>query len=227
MRARRIAVVPHPAEAMFALVDDIESYPQFLNWCERAEVSRDGENVRAALHVRRFGIRTFFATENVHCQPRSIDMHLAGGPLRSLRGRWEFADLGDGRSRVEFFIEFHAMPGPLGRALERIFEMAFDGFVRNFAERARTLYGENDGRLSVTVACAESGERALALPPGSTVGDALAAAGREDAELVGVFGAECERGRPLAPGDRVEIYRRLPRDPREARRERAARRTAG
>lgn len=68
----------------------------------------------------------------------------------------------------------------------------------------------------------------LALPAGATVADALAAAADRvpfdgldlEAAPVGVFGDRVERDRPLENGDRVEIYRPLTIDPREARRRR-------
>jgi uncharacterized protein len=70
---------------------------------------------------------------------------------------------------------------------------------------------------------------AVRLSAGATVADALAAVAThapfDELDLaavpVGVFGDRCERHRPLADGDRVEIYRRLHIDPREARRKRA------
>jgi putative ubiquitin-RnfH superfamily antitoxin RatB of RatAB toxin-antitoxin module len=41
---------------------------------------------------------------------------------------------------------------------------------------------------------------------------------------VGIWGLECPRTQQLRAGDRVELYRLLPRDPRQARRERVRRR---
>lgn len=74
----------------------------------------------------------------------------------------------------------------------------------------------------------------LELPPGATVGMALAEARSRCARLetarvaaidwtgpVGVFGERCGPDRPLEPGDRIEIYRALRSDPRESRRRRA------
>ncbi len=67
------------------------------------------------------------------------------------------------------------------------------------------------------------------LPRGASVAEALAAArtlapevdaGWEDAE-VGVFGEPCSRTHVPQDGDRIEIYRPLAEDPRQARRERA------
>ena len=64
---------------------------------------------------------------------------------------------------------------------------------------------------------------AVELPAGSRVRDALKASGFS-AEAVGVFGKQVALDAPLSDGDRVEIYRALKLDPKEARRRRARRR---
>ena len=85
------------------------------------------------------------------------------------------------------------------------------------------------GPLDVEVVCALPERQfvvALQLPAGATVADALAAsalAGRPEVPdlarcAVGVWGEEVERSRRLQAGDRVEIYRPLIVEPREARR---------
>ena len=58
------------------------------------------------------------------------------------------------------------------------------------------------------------------LPAGATVRDALAASGLEG-HAFGVFGKRVELDQPLKDGDRVEVYRPLAIDPKEARRRRA------
>jgi putative ubiquitin-RnfH superfamily antitoxin RatB of RatAB toxin-antitoxin module len=73
-------------------------------------------------------------------------------------------------------------------------------------------------------------EVALQLPGGATVGDALAASGLQarhpqvDLAVLpaGVWGALCERSQRLRDRDRVELYRALQVDPKEARRRRQA-----
>jgi putative ubiquitin-RnfH superfamily antitoxin RatB of RatAB toxin-antitoxin module len=69
------------------------------------------------------------------------------------------------------------------------------------------------------------------LPAGATVGEAIAASGilarfpeiGLNQAAVGVFGERCALDAPVSHGDRVEIYRRLQADPKEARRRRARR----
>ena len=71
----------------------------------------------------------------------------------------------------------------------------------------------------------------VSLPPGATVRDAVLASGvlARHPEIVlekqafGIFGKRAPLETPLAPGDRVEVYRALAMDPKEARRQRAAR----
>jgi len=74
----------------------------------------------------------------------------------------------------------------------------------------------------------EVDEIELRLPAGATVADALAASGMQarhpqiDLSVlpVGIWGAFCERHDALRDRDRVELYRPLRVDPKEARRQR-------
>jgi putative ubiquitin-RnfH superfamily antitoxin RatB of RatAB toxin-antitoxin module len=87
-------------------------------------------------------------------------------------------------------------------------------------------------RIAVSVVCAEP-ERVfdaeLVLPRGSTVADAIERSGirdaRPDVEIradhVGIFARKVPLDAVLHEGDRVEIYRPLMIDPKEARRKRA------
>ena len=65
---------------------------------------------------------------------------------------------------------------------------------------------------------------ALILPAGSTLADALAGRRLPAGAKPGVFGRVVPATTRLEDGDRVEIYRPLAIDPKEARRRRAAQR---
>lgn len=97
--------------------------------------------------------------------------------------------------------------------------------------------GRADSRVTVaaTVVCCLPGrqhEFAVELPGGATLRDAVLASGllaaepglAADALDLGVHGQPCAPATPLRAGDRVEVYRRLLIDPKEARRLRAERR---
>ena len=86
--------------------------------------------------------------------------------------------------------------------------------------------------LSVAVACSPADglaeECRIELPAGATLIDALRASGVLERyphidlarQAVGVWGRVCALEAPLKEGDRVEIYRPLQVDPKEARRRR-------
>jgi len=88
--------------------------------------------------------------------------------------------------------------------------------------------------MRVEVIYAMPGEQ-LALevevPAGATVREAIAASGiltrfpeiSLEQVAVGIYGERCALDAPVAEGDRIEIYRRLQADPKEARRRRARR----
>ena len=83
-------------------------------------------------------------------------------------------------------------------------------------------------RIEVVYALPEGeGSVALHLPAGSTALDALKASGLLDRfpgeHRIGVYGKVVAPQARLADGDRVEIYRPLRLDPKEARRRRALR----
>jgi putative ubiquitin-RnfH superfamily antitoxin RatB of RatAB toxin-antitoxin module len=80
-------------------------------------------------------------------------------------------------------------------------------------------------KIEVVYALPQSTRRvSLDLSPGATLRDALAASGLEvnlETLAFGIYGRRAELDHPLAEGDRVEIYRPLAMDPKEARRLRA------
>ena len=90
-------------------------------------------------------------------------------------------------------------------------------------------------RIVVEVAYAETGCQTLVkleVPEGTTVAEAIALSGIETAHpqvdvgvmKTGIFGTLVPRQAMLREGDRVEIYRALETDPKEARRRRSRRR---
>ena len=64
-RIQRSALLPYPAQALFDLVNDVASYPQFLPWCSASEVLEVSEtHMLASLEVAKGGIGQRFVTRN-------------------------------------------------------------------------------------------------------------------------------------------------------------------
>jgi ribosome-associated toxin RatA of RatAB toxin-antitoxin module len=138
----RSALTPHSPAQMFALVEDIERYPEFLPWVSRAELleRRDNE-VIGRLEMHRAGVTEKFTTRNVLDPPREITLQLVSGPFRTLEGRWTFENIADRGTRVSLFVRFEFSNSVLALLLTRSFERNCTDLLNAFVARARKVYG--------------------------------------------------------------------------------------
>jgi ribosome-associated toxin RatA of RatAB toxin-antitoxin module len=142
-RVTRSAIVPHGAREMYDLVEDIESYPRFLPWCTAAAVEeRTPASVRATLTVGMRGLRQSFTTHNDLEPGEAMHMRLVKGPFRRFSALWRFKALSQEACAIEFTLEYE-LAGPLGRALQPLFDRIADTMVDAFTRRAAELYGRS------------------------------------------------------------------------------------
>ncbi len=136
---KRWALVGRPPAAMFALINDIESYPEFLPWCTHARVqSRSALEIVATLGVRHGALHGEFTTRNTLEPDRSILMQLVSGPFRALQGEWRLTPVDGHGCRVELAMRF-AFKNPLtGLLLEPRFAETVGSLVDAFVARARS-----------------------------------------------------------------------------------------
>ncbi len=142
-RVDRSVLVPYSDAQMFALVQDVAHYPQFLPWCPAAHVrplGTDGD-VEARVDIAYLGVRSHFTTRNVHHFPARIELTLVDGPFRTLRGQWRFLALGADACKVGLVLEYGFSAGVLGRLIAPVFERVTSSLVDAFAARAEQLYG--------------------------------------------------------------------------------------
>jgi ribosome-associated toxin RatA of RatAB toxin-antitoxin module len=139
----RSALTPYSPAQMFALVEDIERYPEFLPWVSRAQLleRREGE-ILGALEMHRAGVTERFTTRNVLTPPREITLHLVSGPFRTLEGRWTFENIADRGARVSLSVRFEFANPVLALLLTRTFEKNCTDLLNAFVQRARKLYGQ-------------------------------------------------------------------------------------
>ena len=139
----RHAIVPFAPAAMYELVADIEHYPDFLPWCEAADiVSRADDEVVASLTIGLGALRTSFTTANKLDGPQALIMTLVEGPFSSLEGRWRFDALGDSGCKVSLDIEFEFASTTQELWLWSIFESVCYDLIDAFTSRAQSLYDE-------------------------------------------------------------------------------------
>ena len=94
-RVRRSALLPHPTPQVFALVNDIDRYADFLPWCVASEVlHRDQAAVTGRIEIVAHGHREVLVTRNELAGQREIRLTLVEGPFRTFDGCWLFTPLG-------------------------------------------------------------------------------------------------------------------------------------
>lgn len=141
-KVQRSALVPYTAEEMFRLVDDVESYPEFLPWCNDACIdSRNGDDIEATLELHKGGVSNHFTTLNRRREFESIDLSLVGGPFRHLEGGWRFQDLGDKGCKVSLDLEFQFESKLVDMMFGGFFEETCNSLVDAFTKRAVSVYG--------------------------------------------------------------------------------------
>jgi len=136
------ALVPYSPTEMFALVDDIDSYPEFLPWCSAARVvSRSDDEVCASISISKSGVDKSFVTCNRNQKNKMIEMRLKEGPFKHLQGYWRFDPLGDEGCKVSLDLEFEFSSRVLGMVIGPVFNQVANSLVDSFQQRALDVYG--------------------------------------------------------------------------------------
>jgi len=137
------ALVPHSAEEMYALVDDIESYPDFLPWCKSSTVwSRDENEVKASIELARGAINKTFTTLNRVQKGKMIEIRLIDGPFRHLEGFWRFEALNEQACKVLLDLEYEFSNRLLKMTIGPVFDRIANSLMDAFCQRAGKVYGK-------------------------------------------------------------------------------------
>ncbi|MBB3771339.1 coenzyme Q-binding protein COQ10 [Angulomicrobium tetraedrale] len=133
---------------MFALVADVERYPEFVPLCESLHVRRrvaSGEGVDilvADMSVAYKVFRESFTSRVSLDRPRlAITVEYLDGPFSRLENRWTFRPVEGGGCEVEFFISYEFRSRTLGLLMGAMFDAAFRRFSDAFEARADQVYG--------------------------------------------------------------------------------------
>lgn len=147
-------VVKHSPDQMFALVADVERYPEFLPMCEalsiRSRRERDGVTLLVAdMTVGYKAIRETF-TSQVVLKPADnrIDVKYIDGPFRYLNNRWRFEEAPGGGTSIHFFIDYEFKNRILGALMGAMFDRAFRMFAEAFEKRADAIFGSGEAPAS-------------------------------------------------------------------------------
>jgi ribosome-associated toxin RatA of RatAB toxin-antitoxin module len=136
-------LVPYSAEQMFALVDTVADYPQFLPWCGGASSGTpDGNRVQATVNINYHHIKHSFTTLNQRTPPERIEMKLLDGPFKLLDGSWSFIALSPTACKIEFRLHYEFSSKLLEKVVGPVFHYIANSFVDAFIHRADKVYAD-------------------------------------------------------------------------------------
>ena len=142
---QRSALVMHSDKSMYDLVNDVASYPQFMEGCQAAEIfEHTDQQMVARLDLKKGGVKTSFMTRNSLQAPSVIEMNLEDGPFKSLKGVWTFKPLTPQACKVSLDLEFEFNNMAVGLAASKLFSTMANELVDSLCRRADQIYGNTN-----------------------------------------------------------------------------------
>ncbi len=144
---RKSVLLWYSPSEMYDLVTAVEAYPQFLPWCDKAEVlERHEDGITARLGLAYMGVRHAFTTRNTQVPGSSVAVQLVDGPFSLLDGTWLFHPLGRPGSeqlacKIEFDLRYAFASAALETVVSPVFDKVANTFVDSFVRRAEGVYG--------------------------------------------------------------------------------------
>jgi len=140
MEVHKTALVDHPVESMFDLIEAAENYPQFLPWCASAVIlERTDTIVAARVVVNYHGAKFTLVTRNPKRRPEWMAIDMEQGPFRRFAGNWHLSPLGADGCKIEFRLHYDFASPVLARVAGPVFDRIANTLVDAFVTRASTL----------------------------------------------------------------------------------------
>ncbi|MGN6149608.1 MAG: type II toxin-antitoxin system RatA family toxin [Rhizomicrobium sp.] len=137
-------VVPYPADLMFAIVADVERYPEFVPWTVSLRILKrepfgEGEVLTAETVVGYRALRERYKSRVVlDPKARTVNVTQVDGVFRELENHWRFIPEGSG-CRVDFSIRFKFKSKMLEAVAGAAFGLVVTQMTKAFEDRARKL----------------------------------------------------------------------------------------
>ncbi|BAS67996.1 MAG: type II toxin-antitoxin system RatA family toxin [Gammaproteobacteria bacterium] len=136
------AIVSYSCSQMYQLVNQINDYPQFLNWCSSASILNQTEyEIIASVTINKSAFNQSFTTVNTLTPDTRIDMQLKDGPFKQLQGTWIFTPLNQSACKVSLELEFSFASRLIDIAIAPIFTAISNAQLDAFVARAKQVYG--------------------------------------------------------------------------------------
>lgn len=137
----RSAIIPYSTEQMYALVNDIARYQEFIPYCTSSIVhERSDEAIRATVTLSAKGLKKSFTTLNRLQANRLMEIQLIDGPFKQLEGFWKFETRDDHHSEVILDLEFELSNKMFAMMFGSVFQKVSASLLDAFVARAKAIY---------------------------------------------------------------------------------------
>ena len=124
-------------QTIFNLINDIQSYPNYLPWCTDTKVVKESDNViLGKIYISKSFIKWDFTTKNTVVQNRSISLEFVDGPFENLDGKWLFTSLDDHNTKVSLEINYKFKSSLIELSIEPIFTSIMNSILKSFVQQA-------------------------------------------------------------------------------------------
>ena len=132
-------IVLYSPEQMFDLILDIEKYPEFLPWCNAAQVRERGKDYLIGdLTIGYKMMSSTYRSKVVFNRPHRIDIEYVEGPFKHLKNHWQFKTVNNG-CEIDFFIDFEFKSSLFQHLMEYVFNAAVRVMINAFETRASVI----------------------------------------------------------------------------------------
>ena len=138
--------VNYTKDQMFDLVADIDQYNEFLPWCNNSriidrKIESNKEIVTADLEIGydQF-VYTYRSEVILYMDKSEIRVKNLDGPFNYLDNNWKFTNAGEGKSEIQFSIDFELNISLFDILMKKFFDLAFKKMVEAFINRANEIY---------------------------------------------------------------------------------------
>lgn len=137
-------VVPFTSQQMYALVNDVAAYPEFLPWCKSAVIhDQDVTKLHATICIGKGPIMQSITTLNTMVPNKQIKMLYESGSFKTCAGAWDFLDTPDpAQCQVHFNMQYEFASRLHAFTIEPVFGPLANTLISAFYQRAQVLYAK-------------------------------------------------------------------------------------
>jgi len=138
-------ILPYIAQDLFDLVLDVEKYPQFLPWADKAHVySHEGESFFADLTIGYKLLSETYTSRVTFCPHLWIHVEATQGPFKWLKTQWRFEEISPTKTSISFHIDFAFKSSLFSSMFSSVFNQAAPHILGAFEQRAEALLAQQD-----------------------------------------------------------------------------------